>query len=77
MGIAPEDEILKINSKSISNTFNETLKKFDEEISITLKKKFSEKEIRLKVGNYFILNEINFQNNRNEEQIRNFNSWLT
>ena len=77
MGIAPEDEILKINGKSISNTFNETLKNFDEEISITLKKKFSEKEIRLKVGNYFILNEINFQNNRNEEQIRNFNSWLT
>ena len=77
MGIAPEDEILKINGKSISNTFNETLKNFDEEISITLKKKFSEKKIRLKVGNYFILNEINFQNNRNEEQIRNFNSWLT
>ena len=77
MGIAPEDEILKINGKSISNTFNETLKNCDEEISITLKKKFSEKEIRLKVGNYFILNEINFQNNRNEEQIRNFNSWLT
>ena len=77
MGIAPEDEILKINGKSISNTFNETLKNCDEEISITLKKKFSKKEIRLKVGNYFILNEINFQNNRNEEQIRNFNSWLT
>ena len=76
MGIAPEDEILKINGKAISNTFNETLKNCDEEILITLKKKFSEKKIKLKVGNYFILKEINFQNNRNGEQIRNFNSWL-
>ena len=33
--------------------------------------------IALKIGNYFVLNEINIQDHKNDEQIRNFNAWLS
>jgi len=77
MGIAPEDEIIKINNQIIDNTFNETLRNCKEEVLFSLKKKFSEKDLRLKIGNYFVLNEINIQDDKNDEQIRNFNAWLS
>jgi len=77
MGIAPEDEIIKINNQIIDNTFNETLKNCKEDVLVLLKKKFSEKDLKLKIGNYFVLNEINIQDDKNDEQIRNFNAWLS
>ena len=56
-GIAPEDEITKINGEKIEGKFLDILKDYTEEVTFTIKKKFSEKEITLKVGNYYQLLE--------------------
>ena len=75
MGLAPEDEIIKINGEKIQKSLNEYLKDCNQEIYISVRKKFYEKEVKLNIGNYFILHEIEIVENKNEQQLRNFNFW--
>lgn len=75
MGLAPEDEIIKINGEKIQKSLNEYLKDCNQEIYISVRKKFYEKEVKLNIGNYFILHEIEILENKNEQQLRNFNFW--
>jgi len=75
MGLAPEDEIIKINGEKIQKSLNEYLKDCKQEIYISVRKKFYEKEVKLNIGNYFILQEIEIVENKNEQQLRNFNFW--
>ena len=75
MGLAPEDEIIKINGEKIQKSLNEYLKDCNQEIYISVRKKFYEKKVKLNIGNYFILHEIEIVENKNEQQLRNFNFW--
>ena len=68
-GIAPEDEITKINGEKIEGKFLDILKDFTEEVTFTIKKKFSEKEITLKVGNYYQLLEFVKSEDATDEQL--------
>ena len=68
-GIAPEDEIIKINGLEIKESLNKILKKCKEKTTFTIKKKFSEKVIPLTIGNYYQLLEIQKINNPTLEQL--------
>jgi len=57
-GIAPEDEITKVNGEIIEGKLTEILKKSKNKVDFTIKKKFSEKTISLAIGNYYQLLEI-------------------
>ncbi|MEC8853433.1 MAG: PDZ domain-containing protein, partial [Bacteroidota bacterium] len=57
-GIAPEDEITKVNGKKIEEKFTDVLKDCKKEVTFTIKKKFSEKPITLAIGNYYKLLEL-------------------
>ena len=74
-GIAPEDEIIKINGQKIDKSINQILENCGKEVNITLKKKFFEKEIKLNVGNYFTLYEIGEVDKKENKQVTNFNIW--
>ena len=56
--IAVEDEITEINGIKIKNNFSDTLKECKNKVTFKIKKKFSEKEITLTIGNYYKLLEI-------------------
>jgi len=56
-GIAPEDEITKVNGEEIEGKLLEILKDCKDEVTFTVKKKFSEKAIPLAIGNHYKLLE--------------------
>ena len=56
--IAAEDEITEINGIKIKNNFSDTLKECKNKVTFKIKKKFSEKEITLTIGNYYKLVEL-------------------
>jgi len=68
-GIAPEDEITKINGGKIEGKLSDILKDCKEEVTFTIKKKFSEKAIPLAIGNYYQLLEFMQLENAKEEQL--------
>ena len=57
-GIAVEDEITEVNGKKIKNNFSDILKDCKNKVTFKIKKKFSEKEITLTIGNYYKLLEL-------------------
>jgi len=57
-GIAVEDEITEVNGKKIKNNFSDTLRDCKNKVIFKIKKKFSEKEITLTIGNYYKLLEL-------------------
>ncbi len=67
--IAPENEITKINGKAIEGKLNDILKNCEKEVVFTIKKKFSEKDITLKIGNHYQLLELIKLDNITEEQL--------
>ena len=56
--IAVEDEITEVNGKKIKNNFSDILKDCKNKVTFKIKKKFSEKEITLTIGNYYKLLEL-------------------
>ena len=68
-GIAPEDEITKVNGKDIEGKISDILKDYKNEVTFTIKKKFSEKQISLAIGNYYCLLEIDKKENSTDEQL--------
>ena len=74
-GIAPEDEISKINGLEIKESLNKILKKCKEKTNFTVKKKFSEKVIPLTIGNHYQLFEIQKINNPTSKQLTFRKMW--
>jgi predicted metalloprotease with PDZ domain len=68
-GIAPEDEITKINGTAIEGKLANILKDCKEKATFTVKKKFSEKAISLAIGNYYELLEFIQLENATEDQL--------
>ena len=67
-GIAPEDEITKVNSKKVEGKLADVLKESKKEVTFTIKKKFSETDITLKIGNHYQLLEFVKSEKATEEQ---------
>ena len=74
-GIAPEDELVKINGKKIKEKLSEILKKCKKEVIFTVKKKFSEKTISLNTGNYYELLEMIRKENVSNKQLELRKIW--
>ena len=68
-GIAPEDEITKINGKKIEGKLSDILKECKDEVIFTIKKKFSEKSISLAIGNNYQLLEFMKMDEAKDEQL--------
>jgi predicted metalloprotease with PDZ domain len=68
-GIAPEDEITKINGGKIEGKLSDILKNCKDEVIFTIKKKFSEKAISLAIGNYYLLLEFKKKEDASDEQL--------
>jgi predicted metalloprotease with PDZ domain len=68
-GIAPEDEITKINGKKIDGKLSDILKDCKGDVTFTIKKKFSEKTISLAIGNHYKLLELVRIKKPTEEQL--------
>jgi len=79
-GIAPEDEITKVNGVKIEGKLSDVwirdlniklpvMKGSKENVTLTIKKKFSEKSISLAIGNYYQLLEFVQSESANEEQV--------
>ena len=68
-GIAPEDEITKINGKKIEGKLSDILKDCKDEVTFTIKKKFSEKTISLAIGNNYQLLEFMKMKEAKDEQL--------
>jgi len=68
-GIAPEDEISKINGKEIEGKLADILKDYKKEVTFTIKKKFSEIVITLPIGNHYQLMEFVKSENATNEQL--------
>ena len=68
-GIAPEDEITKVNGEKIEGKFSEILKDCIDEVTFTVKKKFSEKAIPLAIGNHYQLLEFVKKEDATDEQL--------
>jgi len=68
-GIAPEDEITKINGKNIEGKLSDILKDCKDEVTFTIKKKFSEKSISLAIGNNYELLEFMKMEKAKDEQL--------
>ncbi len=68
-GIAPEDEITKVNGKEIEGKLSDILKSCNDEVTFTIKKKFSEKEEILKIKNYYSLLELEKKDNATDDQL--------
>ena len=68
-GIAPDDKITKINDKKIDKKLSEIFKDCKKEVTITVKKKFSEKSISLSIGNYYQLLVIIKNKDATDEQL--------
>ena len=67
--IAPEDEITKVNGKKIEGKFTDVLKECKENVTFTVKKKFSEKSISLAIGNHYKLLELVKKEDATDEQL--------
>ena len=74
-GIAPEDEITKVNGKKIEEKLTDVLKDCKKEVTFTIKKKFSEKAISLAIGNYYQLLEFIQLEDSTEEQLTFKKTW--
>ncbi|MAW21631.1 MAG: hypothetical protein CMD16_04470 [Flavobacteriales bacterium] len=68
-GIAPEDEITKVDGKDIEGKISDILKDCKSEATFMIKKKFSEKSIPLTIGNHYKLLEIVRIEEPTEEQL--------
>jgi predicted metalloprotease with PDZ domain len=68
-GIAPEDEITKVNGEKIEGKLSDILKKCKENVDLTIKKKFSEKTISLTIGNHYKLLELIRKEDSEDEQL--------
>ena len=68
-GIAPEDEIVKVNDKEIEGKLSDILKDCKDKVTFTVKKKFSEKAIPLAIGNHYQLLEFIKSENATDEQV--------
>jgi len=68
-GIAPEDEITKLNGEKIEGKLTEILKKCKDEVTFTIKKRFSENEIPLAIGNYYGLLEFKKKEGATDKQL--------
>ena len=68
-GIAPEDEITKVNGKEIEGKLADILKDYKKEVTFTIKKKFSEKAITLPIDNHYQLLEIVKSETATDEQL--------
>ena len=66
--IAPEDEITKVNGKKIEGKLSDILKECKDEVTFTIKKKFSEKAMPLAMGNNYQLLEFVISEKATEEQ---------
>ena len=67
-GIAPEDEITKINEQNIEGKISDILKDCKDEVRFRIKKKFSEKTISLAIGNHYKLLEFVKKENATNQQ---------
>ena len=67
--IAPGDEITKINGKAIEGSISDTLKDCEKEVTLSIKKKFSEKSISLTIGNHYKLLELGRIKKPTEKQL--------
>jgi predicted metalloprotease with PDZ domain len=79
-GIAPEDEITKVNGKKIDEKLSEILKDCKEEVTFTVKKRFSEKSIPFAIGNHyklleFVKSEKEIEDQLNDEFTYNLNDF--
>jgi predicted metalloprotease with PDZ domain len=74
-GIAPEDEITKINDKAIKGKLADILKECKKEVIFTVKKKFSEKAISLTIGNHYKLLELIRKEDATDEQFALRKAW--
>tara|TARA_B110000908_G_scaffold29268_1_gene34483 strand:- start:1951 stop:3657 length:1707 start_codon:yes stop_codon:yes gene_type:complete len=68
-GIAPEDEITKVNGEKIEGKLKDILKDCTKEVTFTIKKKYSEENITLTIGNHYQLLEFVKSENTNKEQV--------
>ena len=68
-GIAPEDQITKVNGKAVDENLADILKECKKKVAFTIKKKFSEKTISLAIGNHYQLLEILKVENASEKQL--------
>lgn len=75
--IAVEDEITEINGIKIKNNFLDTLKECKNKVTFKIKKKFSEKEITLTIGNYYKLLEIIKIEDSSKEQLKFRKIWTS
>jgi predicted metalloprotease with PDZ domain len=75
--IAVEDEITEINGIKIKNNFSDTLKECKNKVTFKIKKKFSEKEITLTIGNYYKLLEIVIIEDSSKEQLKFRKIWTS
>ena len=75
--IAVEDEITEINGIKIKNNFSDTLKECKNKVTFKIKKKFSEKEITLTIGNYYKLLEIIKIEDSSKEQLKFRKIWTS
>ena len=69
MMIAPEDEITKINQKEIEGKLSDILKTCKNKVTFTIKKKFSEKDITLNIGNHYKLLEFDITESATDQQL--------
>ena len=75
--IAVEDEITEINGIKIKNNFLDTLKECKNKVTFKIKKKFSEKEITLTIGNYYKLLEMIKIEDSSKEQLKFRKIWTS
>ena len=75
--IAVEDEITEINGIKIKNNFSDTLKECKNKVTFKIKKKFSEKDITLTIGNYYKLLEIIKIEDSSKEQLKFRKIWTS
>ena len=75
--IAVEDEITEINGIKIKNNFSDTLKECKNKVTFKIKKKFSENEITLTIGNYYKLLEIVKIEDSSKEQLKFRKIWTS
>ena len=75
--IAVEDEITEINGIKIKNNFSDTLKECKNKVTLKIKKKFSEKDITLTIGNYYKLLEIIKIEDSSKEQLKFRKIWTS
>tara|TARA_B100001540_G_C15780099_1_gene630601 strand:+ start:155 stop:1855 length:1701 start_codon:yes stop_codon:yes gene_type:complete len=75
--IGPEDEIICINNIEVKKDINELLKDCGKEIIFKIKKKFTEKEVKMQTGKFYNLLEIIENKEAGKEQLKLRNKWST